>query len=69
MPTTIPGAKIKYGKRGIFRQYPKIFKIYSDCDGDCLLYIVAQKGVACHTGAESCFFNLLYEKDKENRLD
>jgi phosphoribosyl-AMP cyclohydrolase len=47
----------------------KIFKIYSDCDGDCLLYVVTQRGVACHTGAESCFFNILYENDKEYRLD
>jgi phosphoribosyl-AMP cyclohydrolase len=27
-----------------------------DCDGDCLLLLVDQTGVACHTGRRSCFF-------------
>lgn len=35
----------------------EIKKIYLDCDGDCLLYLVEQKGAACHTGERSCFFN------------
>jgi phosphoribosyl-ATP pyrophosphohydrolase/phosphoribosyl-AMP cyclohydrolase len=33
--------------------------IYADCDRDTLLVQVHQQGVACHTGARSCFFTRL----------
>ena len=36
--------------------FQMVKKIYYDCDKDCLLIKVIQKGVACHTGAYSCFF-------------
>ncbi|NLK65934.1 MAG: bifunctional phosphoribosyl-AMP cyclohydrolase/phosphoribosyl-ATP diphosphatase HisIE [Campylobacteraceae bacterium] len=35
----------------------EIKEILLDCDGDTLIYKVKQNGVACHTGAASCFFN------------
>jgi len=35
--------------------------IYADCDRDTLLVQVHQEGVACHTGARTCFFTRLAE--------
>ena len=37
--------------------FQKIIKIFTDCDNDALVFLVEQKGAACHTGNKSCFFN------------
>jgi len=37
----------------------EIVNIYLDCDGDTILYLVNQKGAACHTGERTCFFTKL----------
>jgi phosphoribosyl-AMP cyclohydrolase len=34
-----------------------------DCDGDTLLLLVDQHGVACHTGRRSCFFRAVQDGD------
>ncbi len=34
----------------------EVLSILVDCDQDCLLLKVRQKGVACHNGYKSCFY-------------
>lgn len=41
----------------------KIVKILIDCDEDCLLYLIRQNGVACHTGEYSCFFREIFSSE------
>ena len=37
-------------------QTQRVVDLRLDCDGDCLLLLVDQTGVACHTGRHNCFF-------------
>lgn len=40
--------------------FQNVRSIRTDCDGDVLLLDIEQVGgMACHTGRESCFFNVL----------
>ncbi len=38
----------------------RIVSITADCDADALVVDVIKSGPACHTGAESCFFQPVY---------
>jgi len=37
-------------------QVQRLREMRLDCDGDAVLLLVDQQGVACHTGRRSCFF-------------
>jgi phosphoribosyl-AMP cyclohydrolase len=40
-----------------------------DCDGDTLLLLVDQQGVACHTGRRSCFYRAVRDGKLEEIMD
>lgn len=40
--------------------YQHIVSITADCDRDALTVLVRKDGPACHTGADSCFFEEIY---------
>ena len=42
----------------------RVVSITADCDKDALVIDVIKAGPACHTGAESCFFNPVYVSDE-----
>ena len=55
-------------KGNISGQTQNIIDLRIDCDGDTILLIVDQKGVACHTGRRSCFFTSIID-GQENILN
>lgn len=46
----------------------EVLDVRYDCDADCLLVIVDQKGngVACHTGERSCFYRSLIAPENDS---
>ncbi len=40
-------------------QVQRLMDLRVDCDGDTLLALVDQTGVACHTGRRNCFFRAI----------
>ncbi|MBO6127824.1 MAG: bifunctional phosphoribosyl-AMP cyclohydrolase/phosphoribosyl-ATP diphosphatase HisIE [Pseudobutyrivibrio sp.] len=47
--------------------YQYVKSLTADCDFDTILAKVSQVGVACHTGAPSCFFNEIVKKEYVER--
>ncbi len=48
--------------------YQHVVAITADCDKDALVVKVEKDGPACHTGAESCFFNPLYIDEEKHEF-
>ena len=48
--------------------YQRVISITADCDKDALVVKVEKDGPACHTGAESCFFNPLYINEEKSEF-
>ncbi len=46
--------------------FQHIVKITADCDCDALTVLVKKDGPACHTGAESCFFEDIFISEELN---
>ena len=42
----------------------RVVEVRRDCDGDTVLVLVDQQGVACHTGARTCFDDGLIEASR-----
>ena len=50
-------SRAKLWRKGeISGQVQHLRELRLDCDGDTVLLLVDQQGVACHTGRRSCFF-------------
>lgn len=52
-----------WNKGGTSGNFLHVKKIVTDCDTDTLLYVCVPDGPTCHTGARSCFFNLIWEEN------
>ncbi|MBR2329889.1 MAG: bifunctional phosphoribosyl-AMP cyclohydrolase/phosphoribosyl-ATP diphosphatase HisIE [Clostridia bacterium] len=48
--------------------YQHVVSITADCDKDALVVKVEKDGPACHTGAESCFFNPVYVNEEKTEF-
>ncbi len=48
--------------------YQHIVSITADCDGDALVVMVEKDGPACHTGADSCFHDVIYQSEDRHEF-
>lgn len=51
------------------RNYQHVVSITADCDNDALVVTVNKDGPACHTGADSCFFQKMQLTDEKFSLE
>lgn len=49
-------------------QVQRLAELRIDCDGDAVLVLVEQEGVACHTGRRSCFYRVAGPDGLSERL-
>jgi len=75
---TLQGGRVVYwsrSRRALWRkgdtsgQTQALVDLRIDCDGDTLLLLVDQKGVACHTGRRSCFYRAVRNGNLETVAD
>ncbi len=50
-------------------QIQRLVEMRVDCDGDTVLLLVDQTGVACHTGRRSCFYRAVRDETLETIAD
>nr|WP_298684055.1 phosphoribosyl-AMP cyclohydrolase [uncultured Dongia sp.] len=69
---TLQGARVVYwsrSRKALWRkgdssgQVQRLIELRVDCDQDCLLLLVDQIGVACHTGRRNCFFTAIRDNN------
>ena len=48
--------------------FQHIVSITADCDKDALVVVVDKEGPACHTGADSCFNDVVFENDERQEF-
>jgi phosphoribosyl-AMP cyclohydrolase len=69
---TLQGTRVVYwsrSRKALWRkgdssgQVQRLIELRVDCDQDCLLLLVDQIGVACHTGRRNCFFTAIRDNN------
>lgn len=69
---TLRGGRVVYwsrSRKALWRkgdssgQVQHLIEMRVDCDQDCLLLLIDQVGVACHTGRRSCFFTAIRDNN------
>jgi phosphoribosyl-AMP cyclohydrolase len=50
-------------------QVQRLIEMRVDCDGDTLLLLIDQTGVACHTGRRSCFYRAIRDGELVTLFD